>query len=185
MNSISKNQWISISIAVLIISAFWIGISAFLPGTEGNPGLSAPQAGFTAPDFTLTTLEGDEVTLSELEGHPVILNLWASWCTPCKAEMPAIQNIHEEFADEGLIILAVNITSQDSLDNARDFIEKRDLTFTVPLDTYGEVAELYNLHAFPSTYFIDHNGVIQEVVLGGPMAEALLRTRVENLMEVE
>lgn len=172
------------AILILIAGAIWIALTAASPGTTTSGKIPAPRTGFLAPDFTLTSSEGDIVTLSELRGHPVIVNLWASWCGPCRAEMPALQHVHEAYKDTGLVLLAVNATPQDSESAALAFAAELGLTFPILFDTAGEASHLYELRALPSTYFIGPDGIIQEVVIGGPMAEALLRTRVEQLLEM-
>jgi thiol-disulfide isomerase/thioredoxin len=127
-------------------------------------------------------LDGGEITLSELRGHPVILNLWASWCPPCRAEMPALQRVYEANRERGLEILAVNMTSQDSQSSAKNFVDQNGLTFTIPLDRLGLVSNIYQSRALPSTFFVDRQGVIQKVVIGGPMSEVLIESVVEMLL---
>lgn len=186
MTNLTSKQFLMVSAALLIVGAAWIGVSTRLPGGTGTPGIPAPQTGFLAPDFTLNTLEGETVTLSALRGQAVIVNIWASWCLPCRAEMPALQTVYDEYADQGLALLAVNATSQDSVSAAVGFIDELGLDFPVLLDTDGDVGRMYQVSALPSTFFISPDGTIAEVVIGGPMAEALLRTRVERLLaEVE
>lgn len=175
-----------VSITILALSALWIGISANLPGGTSNPGIPAPQVGFLAPEFTLTSLDGQTIALADLRGQAVLLNIWASWCLPCRAEMPAMQEVYQEYASQGFTILAVNATSQDSQADAAAFAAEYGLTFPILLDIDGQVGELYQVSALPSSFFILPDGTIQEVVIGGPMSEALLRTRIENLLsEVE
>lgn len=185
MEKLSTQQFRIFSILVLVFGAAWIGVSTTLPGGTTTPGIPAPQRGFLAPDFSLETLEGNAITLSELQGQAVLINLWASWCGPCRQEMPAMERMYQEYADQGFTILAVNATNQDSIGNAQAFVDEHDLNFPILLDRDGRVSDMYNLLALPSSFFVDRNGVIQEVVIGGPMAEALLRTRIENLLEVE
>ena len=93
----------------------WMAISANLPGGTDTPGIPAPKAGFLGPDFTLETRQGETITLSDLRGRAVIVNVWASWCGPCRAEMPALEAVYREFGGEDLELLAVNATSQDNL----------------------------------------------------------------------
>ena len=145
--------------------------------------IPAPHQGFLAPDFSLQTPEGKAVRLSDLRGRPVLVNLWASWCIPCKAEMQNIQSVYLAYRDEGLEVLAVNVTSPDSAEAAVTFINQEKLTFPILFDPEAVVSQKYQMQALPSTYFIDKKGVIREVVLGGPMSEALLRTQVERLLE--
>ncbi len=168
---------------ILLAGLFWIWHSAAPAGTTTAGKIPAPQAGFLAPDFTLTTLDGETVTLSNLRGKVVLLNLWASWCPPCRAEMPAIERIWQEFREQGLVVLAVNSTSQDTTTNAQAFVAENNLTFPIPLDIDGEVARLYRVNSLPTSFFIGADGIIHEVVIGGPMAEALLRSRVEQLLK--
>jgi thiol-disulfide isomerase/thioredoxin len=122
------------------------------------------------------------VTLSDLRGKAVIVNLWASWCPPCRAEMPALQRVYEANGARGLEILAVNTTFQDSQAGAEEFVREFGLTFPVPLDRTGEVSRSYLLRALPTTFFVDRDGVIRNLVLGGPMSETTIQTAVEELL---
>jgi peroxiredoxin len=97
--------------------------------------------------------------------------------------MPAIQRVYQTYQDRGFLVLAVNATNQDSSNAAANFALEHNLTFPILLDLDGQVSNLYQLRALPSTFFVDHEGTIQEVVIGGPMADALLLTRVEQLFE--
>ena len=169
--------------ALLAAGLAWIWLSAAPSGTTTSGRIPAPQAGFLAPDFTLQTPDGDTVTLSELRGRPVLINLWASWCSPCRQEMPAIQRAYDLYRDDGFVVLAVNVTAQDNETAALAFADELGLSFPILMDRKGEVARLYENRALPSTYFVDAEGVISEVVIGGPMAEALLVTRVQTLLE--
>lgn len=179
---ILKTPFRIIAIIILTLGMVWIVLSAAPPGETTAGRIPAPRAGFAAPDFTLSTPDGASVTLSDLRGRPVIVNLWASWCGPCRAEMPALQRVHEAYQDAGLVILAVNATHQDTQTAALAFAREHGLTFPILLDVDGHASDAYQLSALPSTYFIGPDGIITEVVIGGPMAEALLITRVEKLL---
>ncbi len=168
---------------VLVLGIGWTLLSAAEPAGTTSGLIPSPREGFLAPDFTLDTLDGEEITLSEFRGDPVILNLWASWCPPCRAEMPAIQEVYDSNRDRGLKVLAVNMTYQDSAEAAEAFVREFELTFPIPLDRTGAVGNGYQLRALPSTFFIDRNGVIQQVIIGGPMSEATLQSAVEALFE--
>jgi peroxiredoxin len=182
MDQLSPKKFRILAAALLIGGMIWIGISAALPGGTENPGIPAPQTGFLAPEFTLTTLEGETISLAELRGKAVLVNIWASWCIPCRSEMPTMQAVYEDYASRGFTILAVNATNQDSRREAADFVREYELTFPILLDLDGTVGQLYQVSALPSSFFIRPDGTIQEVVIGGPMAEALLRTRIEKLL---
>lgn len=175
--------WNIITIFVLTISGVWIWISSTPIGSSTEGGIPNPRKGFTAPDFSLQAVNGDVISLSELRGQPVIINLWASWCPPCRAEMPAIQNIYREYHDQGLEVVAINATNQDNPSEALAFVKANELTFPILMDIDGNVSRLYQLQALPTTFFVNSTGKIQDVVVGGPMAETLIRVRVNQLLE--
>ena len=165
-----------------LLGSLWIWVSAVsLNDTTGGL-IPSPREGFPAPDFTLDTLEGSQMTLSDLRGKVVIVNLWTSWCPPCRAEMPAIEQIYQENKAQGLEVLAVNSTYQDSELAAASFAQEFGLTFPVLLDRDGSVSKRYQLLALPTTYFIDRQGIIRAVVPGGPMSETLIESKIVDLL---
>ncbi len=177
-----QNQRIIFYVLILVTGASWIALSSDRTPTPTS-GNIAPQAGFTAPDFTLKTSDGETYTLSDFRGQAVLVNLWATWCPPCRAEMPAIDKMYQEYKDQGLIVLAIDMTYQDDPSAVVPFAKEYGLTFPVLLEETGDVASAYQLRSLPSSYFINRTGVIQEVVIGGPMSEALLRTRIEQILQ--
>jgi cytochrome c biogenesis protein CcmG, thiol:disulfide interchange protein DsbE len=182
MNWIQRN-WTLFSILVLAFGAIWM---VFLPPTTSTTTgglIPAPREGFLAPDFALQDAQGQTIRLSDLRGKPVLLNLWASWCPPCQAEMPALQKAYTLYAPQGFTILAINTTYQDQMSSAQSFVTRSGLTFPILFDTDGRVSRAYLVNAMPTSFFIDRKGVIQKVVIGGPMAEGLLRTEIENLLK--
>ncbi|MEI5907630.1 redoxin domain-containing protein [Bacillus spongiae] len=138
--------------------------------------------GATPPDFTLTTVDGKDMTLSALKGKKVILNFWATWCPPCKAEMPYMQQYYETFQKEHNVeIVAVNLTSEDNGPSAvQKFIKDYQLTFPVLLDKSGEVADSYKVLSIPTTYFLTSDGHIYEKRIG-PMSEEMLSDIVQQM----
>jgi cytochrome c biogenesis protein CcmG/thiol:disulfide interchange protein DsbE len=126
---------------------------------------------------------GGEIRLSNLRGTALVVNLWATWCPPCRAEMPALENVYGRYKTKGLEILAVNMTSQDSEQAATAFAKELGLTFPVLFDRTGLVGNIYQLRAFPTTFFVDPEGIIQEVVVGGPMSEVTIESIVERLLQ--
>lgn len=168
---------------ILVLGAGWIWVSAAPASNTTSGQVPAPQTGFLAPDFTLEDQEGNTHTLSELRGQPVLINFWASWCPPCRAEMPAMQRAFEAYQEQGFLILAVNATNQDSVADAARFVAQRNLSFPILLDKNGSASRLYEVRSLPTSFFIGRDGIIQEVVVGGPLAEALLRVRAEQLLE--
>lgn len=176
-----RRLWTALMVAVLFLGGAWTW-QGRQPDAEGGLSVgSAPQVGFTAPDFTLETLKGGTETLSELRGQVVVINLWATWCPPCRAEMPALERVWNEYRDDGLVILAVN--EQEASSRVGAFVEELGLTFPVLLDRDGGVGARYRLRAYPTTLFVGRDGVISDVVLGGPMSEALIASKVSGLLE--
>lgn len=140
------------------------------------PGL---KIGTEAPDFTLKTLDGQEVNLSDYRGKKVMLNFWATWCAPCEAEMPEMQEYYEKHKDENIEILAVNI---DPLNDVKGFVNKHGLTFPILLDPIVtgqmEVNEIYRTVVIPTTYVIDEKGIIS-----GKHITTMDLSIIEELME--
>lgn len=120
------------------------------------------KVGAKAPDFELKTLAGDTVKLSDLKGKKVMLNFWATWCPPCKAEMPAMEEFHKEAGDD-VVILAVNI---DPHLDVKAFVDENGITFPIPLDEEDKVNETYQVLSIPTTYFIDTKGNIGNKYVG-------------------
>lgn len=181
----SGRAWTGFMLAVFLLGSLWTWGTRLPPAAEASDGVlpASPREGFTAPDFTLDLLGGGEAALSDQRGQVVMVNLWASWCPPCRAEMPAIERVYQDLKTEGLVVLAVNTTYQDSESAAAQFVAEYNLSFPVLLDRTGAVANRYQLRGLPSTFFIDRQGVIRSVVVGGPMAESLIRSKVQDLLE--
>ncbi|MHA6251194.1 TlpA family protein disulfide reductase [Oceanobacillus sp. CAU 1775] len=136
------------------------------------------QPGETAVDFELETLDGEMLRLSDLQGEKVILNFWASWCPPCREEMPEMQEFYEEY-NEDIKIIAVNYNETD--ETVKDFIEEFNYTFTTPLDRNGAVGDNYGVLSLPTTYFIGTDGKIQEPRHVGPMDYEFMEDMMEKL----
>ncbi|MDF2035389.1 TlpA disulfide reductase family protein [Cytobacillus oceanisediminis] len=125
------------------------------------------EKGNLAPDFELSDMEGNPVKLSDYRGKAVLLNFWASWCPPCRAEMPHMEKLYNKYKDENFDILAVNLTNTEkNSGDAEKFVKELGLTFTIPMDVKGKAGSDYNIMAYPTSYFIDSDGVIREKVLG-------------------
>lgn len=152
-------------------------------GEEGAAGEVGLDFGNLPPDFELATLDGKPLTLSELKGKKVVLNFWATWCPPCKAEMPHMQNYYEKSAEEDNVeIVAVNLTSSENrgVKVVQEFIDSYGLTFKIPLDETGMVGEEYQVFQIPTTYMLNTDGTISQIVKG-PMDESTLKTLIDDL----
>jgi len=179
---IQSNRWNALLIGVIVLGILWIDASRIRTLQAGAAAPPSPQVGFAAPDFTLDTLAGEIIALSELRGKVVLINLWASWCPPCRAEMPALDAVYRKYRDSGFVVLAVNTTFQDSEADARAFAQNLRLTFPILLDRDGATSRRYQMQALPMTFFVGHDGIIRDIVIGGPMSEALIASKVEGLL---
>lgn len=129
--------------------------------------------GDIAPDFQLETLKGKKVKLSDYRGGPVMLNFWASWCPPCRAEMPDMEKLHQK---RDVTILAVNLTkSESSREDVKEFVNEFHLTFPILLDEQVQVAAMYQIRPIPTTYMIDSEGVIQFRAFGAMNYEFMVQ----------
>ncbi|MGH2626945.1 MAG: TlpA family protein disulfide reductase [Anaerolineales bacterium] len=137
--------------------------------------------GAPAPDFGLRTLVGDSVRLSALRGRPVLVNFWASWCDPCRSEMPEIAAAYARHRETGLEVLAVNLRDQERERDVRRFVAELALPFPVLLDDKGRTRRRYRLGAIPTSVFIDTAGVIR-VVHPGPMTAEVLNRALDEIL---
>jgi peroxiredoxin len=153
------------------------GIYTFGFSVKGNQ----VAVGEKAPDFQLQTLDGKDIKLSELEGQPVIINFWATWCTPCKKEMPDLQGLYDSNEGSHIEILAINMTTMESDgEKVREFSDELGLTFPLLLDKDGDVEKTYQVITIPTTYIIDSKGIIREKIVG-PMDKEILKGTMNDI----
>lgn len=138
--------------------------------------------GEKAPDFTLNTLDGKKVSLSDFRGKKVFLNFWATWCGPCKIEMPEMQRFTEEFGDQ-VEVLAVNATgtANESAEKVEEFLSHGEFTFTTLLDPDSKVSDAYKLIGIPTTYFIGTDGTVQAERIVGPMTYEYMKEMMNKI----
>jgi peroxiredoxin len=142
---------------------FFIVLPVLLAACAPPSFLSAPgpEVGALAPDFTLQTPQGDPVKLSELHGQVVLINFWATWCAPCRVEMPAIQ---ARYNRGDFTVLAVDF--DESAELVQAFVDDLGLSFPVLLDPGGEIQNLYRVRGYPTSYFVDAAGIIRVLHIG-------------------
>lgn len=151
---------------------------------EATPTLPAPsptptKAGPTAPDFALWDLKGNEVSLNRLRGHLVVLNFWATWCPPCREEMPVLAAAYEDYREQGVVFVGVNVL--EDADRVQEYVEWMEVPFPVVLDVTGEVVTAYRVRALPCTFFLDQEGrVVRRYT--GPLTRDLLDRYLAELL---
>ena len=179
-----------ISAALIFITLVVLGILILSSGEKGKikSGVDTKQAnsiregiyeGEIAPDFTLKDLNGVEKSLKEFRGKVVLLNFWATWCSPCRIEIPSMVELYKRYKDKGLEIIGVNL---DKLGRSgvEQFSKEYNISFPVLLDPAGKVGTNYGIVALPTTFILDREGKILERVTGG-----LDWTTEENLKKFE
>ncbi len=164
----NKNMlYTNILLAVVLILAgvgvlFWMGQQSATG--QANTPATGILPGQPAPNFTLTTLQGEPVKLSDYAGKVVMVNMWATWCPPCKAELPTIDAYYQEHSNDGFVVLAVN--SQEAQSTVNTYISSTGFTFPVLLDSRGDVMDLYNVRALPTSFIIDRDGTVRHIHTG-------------------
>ncbi|MBI4336301.1 MAG: TlpA family protein disulfide reductase [Chloroflexi bacterium] len=138
----------------------------------------APTLGKAAPDFEVPLLNGETFRLNEHRGHVVWINFWATWCPPCRAEMPDIEQVWRSEQGSDLVIVAVDYAETTA--KVQAFVDKLGLTFPIALDRDGQVGTQYRLAGFPSHFFVDRQGILREVRVG-LLSEATMRATLQKL----
>ena len=136
----------------------------------------------TAPDFTVFDKDGKPVRLSEMFGRPVVINFWATWCPPCKREMPDFEKLYKEYGDR-VVFMMVNLTDghRDTVEGTKRFVSGKGYTFPVYFDTQDSGGSAYHIVSIPQTVFIDRNGNVYKTHIGA-MNEATLRLYIDALL---
>ena len=165
-------------LGLIALAGGTVGGTAQAPPSKGTPAITVGQE---APDFELKSLAGGRVHLRDLRGHPVLVNFWASWCVPCTTEMPLILAAYDSLKDQGLLVVAVNLSDQERMKDVRAFVDSFNLQFSVLLDERGRTRERYRLVALPTTVFIDSAGLVRQVI-SGPMTPGMLSGGLARLL---
>ncbi|UZJ78132.1 TlpA disulfide reductase family protein [Fictibacillus sp. KU28468] len=138
---------------------------------NGHTGL---KPGNKVPDFTIMALNGEKVSIKDYRGKKVILNFWATWCPPCRKEMPDMQKVFNQYEEKKLEILAVNLRyTEKSTDSVSEFVKERKAAFPILLDTDGTVSKKFQAVSLPTSYLIDSKGIIQKKIIG-PLSQNLM-----------
>lgn len=163
-------------VVIVIISALVIGVAYFTVGRRAKGtahtqialaqrGGGLPQEGNVAPDFTLPNLSGNEVELSDFRGKVIFLNFWATWCPPCRGEMPSMEALYQRLKGGDFQMLAVSVDRRGN-SVVGPFAQEFKLTFPILLDLTGRVGSIYGVRGIPTTFILDKKGIIVEKVVG-------------------
>jgi len=169
-----------LKVVLAIILASGLLIISYSVGCSPGGSIPAPSVGSQAPDFNLPGLGGQSISLSDFRGKPVLINFWATWCPPCRDEMPYLQEVYEEWSDKGLVVLTIDIGDPPA--QVEEFMASLHLSLPVLLDMQGNVAQKYNVQFYPTTFFIDKEGIIQDKVIGAFQNKAQIEKRLGKIM---
>jgi cytochrome c biogenesis protein CcmG, thiol:disulfide interchange protein DsbE len=178
---LSPRRFATLILVVVVFGGCWMAGSLLSPDQPAAKAGPSAQVGFAAPEFALPSSTSATASLSAQSGKVVMINLWASWCPPCRAEMPAVQNVYVKYRDAGFVVLAVNVTNQDDESAALAFARSLGLTFPILFDRSGTASRDYRLNSLPTSYFVGRDGVIREIVIGGA-TQAAIESRVKRLL---
>ncbi len=159
----AKNGRQLLTIFVILLVA--VPLILLLLKEKGTKFVTPLQLGQSAPDFTFPDLDGKEVSLSDFRGKVVFVNIWATWCPPCREEMPSMQKLYERFKGQDFEILAVSIDA-DGREAVAPFMQQMNLTFPALLDPDEKIRRLYAITGVPESFIIDRNGILVERVIG-------------------
>lgn len=168
-------------LCVLVAGALWIWFTRADTTTMPTAQIVAPHTNFRAPAFTLPSLAAETYDLEALRGRVVVLNFWATWCPPCRAEMPALDAAQRANQYKDVVILGVN--QMESADAVQNFAREFGLAFPLARDADGAVSARYQVSALPTTFFIDRQGIIRNVVIGGSMSREFIQNQINALLE--
>jgi len=166
-----------ISAVVMLIVATVLVFNSGLPNRAEFTGqfvadeYVAPEVNSLAPPIQGINISNNVINTYQLRGTPVIINFWATWCGPCRVEMPILQEVYDEFADDNLTVIAVNLGESHSM--VQRWVQEQGLTYEILIDNERQIEMLYNLLAPPSTYIVDHEGVITDIFYGPVTADSL------------
>lgn len=166
-------------VAFVLVLVFVAVVVAWVLGSRGGGTTNPTAIGQDAPEIALPDLGGEMVSLASLRGKVVLINFWATWCPPCREEMPDIEDVYRRFKDRGFVVLAVNL--QEDSGTVAEFVQRLGLSFTIVLDTSGEVSETYRVFSLPTSYFVDRDGVIRDANIGG-MTRDIIEAKLEKIM---
>jgi cytochrome c biogenesis protein CcmG, thiol:disulfide interchange protein DsbE len=174
----TRTQWSLLIALMLVAGVAWIWAARVPAGASSLPALPpAPAVGRLAPGFKLQTVAGESFDLAALRGTPVVLNFWATWCPPCRTELPELDAAGKRYAGQ---VAIVGVDQAEQADVVQKFVADNGLGFSIPLDDAAAVSQLYAVRALPTTFFIDREGIVRHVQVG-PLTEATLAQRLRTI----
>jgi thiol-disulfide isomerase/thioredoxin len=173
---LSRTGWNILIAVVLIAGAAWT-VASRVSGLQAT----RERGRLATPDIVLPTLDGGTFRLAAEHGKPVVVNFWATWCLPCRAELPAFEQVIKSYQGDDLVIVGVDLAEPP--DVVSKYVAELGLTYPIALDEDGEVSALYRIQGLPTTLFVGRDGTIRDVVVGGPLTKAAIESQVADLIK--
>lgn len=174
----SKVRWGEIVVWVVVLSL--LGLVAFQMRQNGPLAAGPVGVGEKAPDFTLTTFDGQTYTLSQMRGTVVLVNFWASWCIPCEQEAPALENAWRHYQDQGVVFIGVDYVDTETA--ARAFMRRFDVTYPNGPDLGTRISQAYRIRGVPETYIVDRSGQLAYTKIGPFLDQAEIESVIDPLL---
>ena len=169
-------------VALLGLSGLLLSACSILnaPSAVSNASTTNParpttaKIGNLAPEVDLKSMTGDQIVLSKLQGRPVLVNFWATWCGPCREEFPALVRKYKQYQDQGFVVLGINTQDENSDTGVLNFMKNTLVNFPVVRDAGDQLSRTYRVNGLPTSFFIDRSGILRDTVVGGPMTDDFL-----------
>ncbi len=159
-------------VVLVMLACNGINLASLVPGTSTGAGRpTVAKIGDLAPEIDLKSMTGDQIVLSQLQGRPVLVNFWATWCGPCREEFPALGRAYKKYQSQGLVVLGVNTDDPGTDDLVRTFMLNSVVTFPIVRDQDDRVGGMYRVNGLPTSIFVDRKGIVRDIVVGGPMTD--------------
>lgn len=185
-----------VPLVLMLLGLFAVCMAVIIAGVMLAGGLTATTSaasasrpsyakmGELAPEISLKTIpDGQSFVLSKLEGKAVLVNFWATWCGPCRAEFPALVRTYTKFKDKGLVIVGVNTQDDNTDEGIGNFMRNTLVNFPIVRDVGERASRVWVIRGLPTSYFIDRKGIIRDMVIGGPMSDEYLEEKIRMILE--
>ncbi len=161
-------------IVLVMLACNGINLAGLVGGSPASGRPTVVKVGDLAPEINLKSMTGDKIVLSQLQGRPVLVNFWATWCGPCREEFPALGRAYKKYQDQGLVVLGVNTNDPGTDDLVRTFMLNSVVNFPVVRDANDLVGNMYRVNGLPTSVFVDRKGIVRDIVVGGPMTDEFI-----------
>lgn len=177
----SRRLWVAVTVLLFLVGLALTQAPLLARLTRGSPLSPVPRIGSRMLNFALPTATGDSIATTQFAGQVLVINFWATWCQPCRAEMPTLQSIYDKYRERGLALLGVNYG--EGSDTVVSYVREIGVSFPIVLDRDMTVGQLYRVQGLPTTIFVDRQGTVRDMVLGGPMSAAYIESKILPLLD--